>query len=45
MNKGIDKKKYKKAIDYAFALHSNQHRKGKVQLFLILLILYLSATM
>lgn len=28
MNKGIDKKKYKKAIDYAFALHSNQYRKG-----------------
>jgi (p)ppGpp synthase/HD superfamily hydrolase len=28
MNKEIDKKKYKKAIDYAFALHSNQYRKG-----------------
>ena len=28
MNKGIDKKKYKKAIDYTFALHSNQYRKG-----------------
>ena len=28
MNKGIDKKKYKKAIDYAFALHSSQYRKG-----------------
>ena len=28
MNKGIDKKKYKKALDYAFALHSNQYRKG-----------------
>ena len=28
MNKGIDKKKYKKAIDYAFGLHSNQYRKG-----------------
>ena len=28
MNKGIDKKKYKKALDFAYKLHLKQIRKG-----------------